>query len=375
MESAGLDAIICGMPPYVLMLTGYWPVVGQSIAVATSEGKVGILAPKDEEEFARDGWADELEFFESPKAGGVIDLVEAMRPPFTSLLSRLGLTNGKIGYESRGAQIPSPYASVHAFNEDIKRLLIACLPFATLADHELLLANLASRKSPSEIERIQIACDIAERAFKWGREKVQAEMSELHIAANFRMPLSVGGVGYKEIKRADGFTYCMSGANGGKAEAAFQISSHKAVAQGETILVHCNSYADGFWTDITRTYVLGSPDKEAERALSAVKLASSAALNAIKAGALPSDIDAAGRQVLEQHGFGESAGSATGHEVGFQAISHAAMPIIQPQSNKPLEVGMVFNVEPGIYIPGKLGIRHCDMVAVTDSGYRMLTPF
>ena len=87
------------------------------------------------------------------------------------------------------------------------------------------------------------------------------------------------------------------------------------------------------------------------------------------------DVDAAARDVLKMRGFGPQFKHSTGHGVGFSAIDANAKPRLHPKSEDTLEAGMVFNVEPAIYFEGYGGMRHCDMVAVTDSGAEVLTPF
>lgn len=78
---------------------------------------------------------------------------------------------------------------------------------------------------------------------------------------------------------------------------------------------------------------------------------------------------------MKEHGFEEEFRHATGHGVGFAAINHNAPPRIHPKSRDILQPGMVFNIEPGIYIEGVGGMRHCDMVVVTEKGAEVLTPF
>ena len=90
---------------------------------------------------------------------------------------------------------------------------------------------------------------------------------------------------------------------------------------------------------------------------------------------LASEVDRAARETLKAYGFEKEFKHPTGHGVGFSAISHNARPRIHPQSKEVLEPGMVFNIEPAVYIEGYGGIRHCDMVAITDTGVEVLTPF
>jgi Xaa-Pro dipeptidase len=107
----------------------------------------------------------------------------------------------------------------------------------------------------------------------------------------------------------------------------------------------------------------------------AVFAARDAALRAIAPGKNASEIDHAARSVLESRGFGPAFKHSTGHGVGFSAIDADALPRLHPKSSDVLETGMVFNVEPAIYLDEVGGIRHCDMVAVTANGAELLTPF
>jgi Xaa-Pro aminopeptidase len=86
-------------------------------------------------------------------------------------------------------------------------------------------------------------------------------------------------------------------------------------------------------------------------------------------------VDAAARNVLRSRGLSEAFKHATGHGVGFAAISHKARPRLHPCSDAVLEPGMVFNVEPAVYLDGYGGLRHCDVVLVTENGHALLTPF
>ena len=156
---------------------------------------------------------------------------------------------------------------------------------------------------------------------------------------------------------------------------AFQQSGDALLQNGEPILVHCNSHVDGYWTDLTRTYVLGAPDERLRPLFSALTSAREAALAIICPGICAAAVDRAARTVLADKGYGAAFRHATGHGVGFSPIDHEEWPRIHPCSRQILEEGMVFNIEPGIYLPGYGGLRDCNMVAVTASGYELLSPF
>ena len=138
--------------------------------------------------------------------------------------------------------------------------------------------------------------------------------------------------------------------------------------------MHANSHADGYWTDVTRTYVLGPTDgKTAGAILGGIRRRQP--LEAVRPGARASEVDLAARNTLVRFGFAKQFKHSTGHGVGFSAISPNALPRIHPASKDVLEEGMVFNLEPAIYIDGYGGTRHCDMIAVGPKGADLLTPF
>src|SRR5207248_3163124 len=120
---------------------------------------------------------------------------------------------------------------------------------------------------------------------------------------------------------------------------------------------------------------LGPGDERQGRLYDAVFASRGAALAAIKVGAKAADVDRAAREVLEARGLGRELKHSTGHGVGFAAINHNAPPRLHPKSDDVLEAGMVFNVEPAVYLDGYGGLRHCDVVALTMNGAEVLTPF
>src|SRR5512146_1632634 len=92
---AQLDAVVCALPAYVLMTTGYWPVVGTSIAVCTREGQCCVLAPEDERDLAQRGWA-EVHRYQPSSLDELRSAAEAVRPPLQKLMRELGVTSGSV---------------------------------------------------------------------------------------------------------------------------------------------------------------------------------------------------------------------------------------------------------------------------------------
>src|SRR5579884_1643498 len=369
-----LDAIVCAIPANVLMLSGYWPVVGTAVAIVTRDGVCVALAPEDERELAARGWA-EVRTYQPGSLGQLINVTTAITDPLKRLGDELGLARARIGFEAGPFYEPSSYAAMHFFGGGMLPLLAHALPEAVKVPADELLSRLKAVKTLLEIGRIRTACRIAADAYQTGAGRLVPAMAETEAAASFQAPLSIVGTGFDGAARAGGFVSCMSGANSAQAFGAFARSRGTAITTNEPILVHCNSYADGYWTDITRTFCLGEIPPDLRLVYDAVLAARQAALLAVGDGARAATVDKAARDVLAQSGYGADFKHGTGHGVGFAAINHLALPRIHPASEDVLETGNVFNIEPAVYIEGKGGVRHCDVVAITEQGVEVLTPF
>ncbi|HEX5438068.1 MAG TPA: Xaa-Pro peptidase family protein [Gemmatimonadaceae bacterium] len=372
---AQLDAVVCALPANVLLLSGYWPVVGTACAIVTRDGQVAVVTPRDEQRFAERGWADVVVPFEAGSLHDMPAVVDAVAGPLGQASRSLGLEGGRLGYEAGAWFEPATYASMFLYGGAMEALLQRSIPHSRATACDAMLVQLRSVKTAAEVARIAAACRVAASAFAEGARQLRAGLEETEAAECFRAPLSGGVVGHGDVVRADGFVYCMSGANSALAHAAYARSSGAALEPGRLVLVHCNSYVDGFWTDITRTYHLGEPEERSRRMYDAVFAARAAALSAIRPGVRAADVDRAARDVLAARGFGDAFKHSTGHGVGFAAINHNARPRLHPASGDTLESGMVFNVEPAVYFDGYGGLRQCDVVAATDEGCELLTPF
>jgi Xaa-Pro aminopeptidase len=371
----GLSALVCSHNLNVLLLSGYWPVTGVALAIATAEPRVVLLVPEDEEELAARSWANEVRTFEPASLGSLQDCRSRLLHALQQVLPTLLPEHARIGYEAGVVHLPASYVSQQTCGCMLPGLLNEAMPSATPLPADDMLKALRMRPTRWERQRIQTACDIAAEAFRHGAPMLIPGMAEENAVLPFRNALCLAGTRHAEVARADGFFYCMSGPDAAQAHAAFQQSRRRPLQVGEPVLVHCNSYADGYWTDLTRTYVLGEPDERLSRMFDAILAARGAALNAIRPGVAASEVDKAARSVLADAGYGDAFRHPTGHGVGFSAIDHDEWPRIHPCSDCVLEDGMVFNVEPGIYIGGYGGIRDCNMVAVTGDGHELLTPF
>lgn len=371
MREAGFDCVVAALPENILLLTGYFPVVGTSVALAHSGGGVTLIAPRDECDLAGMGGADEVISFEPTSLKRITSAAEAISQPLSEVMRKQKLDSAVIGYEDGETSEPASYAAMHLYGRSIPDLCNG----ATVKPASAFWARMRSTLTTLEVERLRRACRIARSAFGKGREALHAGLLETTAAATFREPLVTKGIGFEGVSRADGYVFCMAGEHSSHAHGAYARSRRSEIQEGDFVLTHCNSHADGYWTDITRTYCLGSPTAEQQRMREAVFEARSAALAAIRPGVCASDIDKAARDVMRGHGLGQFFKHQAGHGVGFNAIDPNARPRLHPLSPDRLEAGMAFNVEPAAYIDGVGGFRHCDVVVVTGGGAEVLTPF
>jgi Xaa-Pro aminopeptidase len=367
-----LDAVAVAAPNNVLLLSGYWPVVGTGFAVATRGGKVGLVIPEDESNLASRGWADEVRTFKPASLDSLINFSDVVRDALKGLTAALGVEHGcVIGYQRDPLFIPSSYVSINTYGASIRDFLNNAIRGCTLRPASEMLSGLRCVLTPEEVDRVRLACNIAKSAFEQGVSQIRSGLEEWEVAELFHPGLFEG----TGEERRGGQTFCMSGPNSARAARAYQLTRHRKIQKGDFVLVHCNSYADGYWTDITRTFCVGKPDEKKAALYRAVLAASRAAIEAVRPGVKACDVDASAREVMRAAGFGTAFVHATGHGVGFAAIDHNALPRIHPKSDDVLEPGAVFNIEPAAYFEGEGGIRHCDVVTVTETGAELLTPF
>jgi Xaa-Pro aminopeptidase len=365
-----LDALVCALPANVVMLTGYWPVVGSSVAIATRDGELRLLVPQDEHELA-EGHADGVSTFQPHTLEHLGTAVEALREPLAKLGKKLKLNEAKIGHEAGAFSEPASYSSIHVFGNALRELLQGTFSDASLQRADDLLLRLRATKTPREIDRLRRACEAARNGFVVGCRGIKLGRAETEVAAIFRAPMLLlppGGT------RASAFTWCMSGPNAALASAAFARSQERKLERGDLVLVHCNSTIDGFWTDVTRTYCF-ELDERKRKLYEAVLAAREEAIMMVRAGTTGRDVDAGAREVMRAHGLADAFRHGTGHEVGFGAIDVTCPPRIHPASEDVLEEGMTFNLEPAGYFDGYGGLRQCEMVAIVNGKAELLTPF
>jgi Xaa-Pro aminopeptidase len=224
-----------------------------------------------------------------------------------------------------------------------------------------LVERLRRVKDEGELAAIEAASKIADEVWQWSLERGLAGRSERDVAraAEARIRELGGDPSFPAIVAA--------GPNGALPHAE---PGEREIGKGELVVFDMGAQLDGYCSDGTRTYATGEPGAEAREVYEVVLTAQLAALEAVRAGAKGEDVDAVARKVIEAAGHGDRFGHGLGHGVGLEV--HEG-PRLSPRSDDELAPGEVVTVEPGIYLPGKLGVRIEDFVVVEDEGCRNLS--
>ena len=225
-----------------------------------------------------------------------------------------------------------------------------------------LVTQLRQVKETEEIERMTAAQRIAERALEDILKEIRPGVTEKEVAARLQYLMLHYGA---EDMSFDPIV--VSGPNGSLPHG---VPSEKEIRAGEFVTMDFGCVYGGYCSDMTRTVAVGYATEEMRQVYDTVLRAQLAGISAAKAGATGREVDGAARAVIEEAGYGAYFGHSFGHGVGVEV--HEA-PNASPMNETPLPAGAVISAEPGIYLPGKLGVRIEDVIVLTENGVVNLT--
>ena len=217
-------------------------------------------------------------------------------------------------------------------------------------------------KGPEEIAAIRRALRIQEQAYRHTLAYIRPGRSEVAIAAYLEYQMRRFG--------ADGASFPTIVAVGANASLPHAVPSTRKVRHGSLLLIDWGARLKGYCSDLTRTVAVGRMSAQVQRVYAIVLEAQRAAIDAIRPGKTLAEIDQVARTVIERAGYGRRFGHSLGHGIGLDIHEE---PVLARRSKGILEPGHVVTVEPGIYLPGRLGVRIEDDVLVTERGRRVLS--
>ena len=240
--------------------------------------------------------------------------------------------------------------------------LAARLPGVTLVGLGSELDAVRNCKDAGELEQLEQVADLASAAFEAVLPQLQPGIREDSFALQLEFEMRRRG--------ADGRAFDFIVASGPRGAMPHGRASDKQVLAGELVTIDFGAIKDGYHSDETVTLAVGSINTRQRQLYQTVLDAHDRAIAAVKPGIACRDLDALAREYIKEQGFGQYFGHGLGHGVGLDIHEK---PVVSPRSDAVVEEGMVFTIEPGIYIPGLGGVRIEDTVAVTSDGCRLLT--
>lgn len=220
--------------------------------------------------------------------------------------------------------------------------------------------ELRMRKDPEELDALRRAGHATDR--------VAARLREMRFSGRTEAELSrlVADMIIEEGHQAATFSIVASGPNGASPH---HEAGERIMLTGEAVVVDFGGKFDGYCSDTTRMFHIGEPTTEYREIFAVLEEAQAAAVDAIRPGVTAQEVDRTARAIIAAAGYGDYFIHRTGHGIGLDAHEH---PYIVEGNDLELETGMTFSIEPGIYLPGRFGMRIEDIVAVSEHGVERL---
>ncbi len=271
---------------------------------------------------------------------------------FPGLAAELNL--GKLGFEAGDITFAIHQQLIDILNRVGSKL--------RLVPTDGLVECLRAIKEPKEIELITKAIDITDNAFEYIEDMIHIGMSEKEVAWEIEK--------FLREKGSEPIPFDIIVASGSNSALPHVKPSPHAIHPGEPVLIDIGARVEGYSSNLSRTICLGTPDDTFNKVYDTVLGAQLTAMAAIKNGITGGEIDNLARMVIKQAGYGEAFGHGLGHGVG---LAPHELPRLGPNSSEHLGDGMVFTIEPGIYIAGWGGVRIEDVVVMESGKIRVIS--
>ena len=332
----GLDAMLLTSEANCYYATGF---MGEGIALVTRRGSWYFTDSRYTEA------ADKA-------IGNAAVIREVSRErPFSALINEALTASGaeKVGFEDQRMTV----AEHAVYSEKLH---------CTLTPASSLMTELRGSKDEEELSCMTAAQRIAEGALEQILKEIRPGMTEKEIAARLNYLMVSAGA-----EKTSFDTIVASGPNGSMPHA---VPGMRKVREGDFITMDFGCVYKGYCSDMTRTVALGRPSDEMRNVYDIVLQAQLAGIAAAKAGVTGAAIDGAARKVIQDAGYGACFGHSFGHSLGIDI--HEA-PNAAPGNDKPMPDGAVVSAEPGIYLPGKFGVRIEDVMILRPDGAQVIT--
>jgi Xaa-Pro aminopeptidase len=362
MADGDLDALVVRAPDNVLYLTNFWGMKGYEAVVFPREGEPTLICLEaSADDTARMAWTDDVRFFRG------YDEFDPRPPPARSL--ELALEASK-RYERIGLELSlGTQASDRMVGEPTTYTQSWFEAWPGAADAAPLLARARAIKTPQELERMQLANDIAAAAMEHVRGELRPGMKESQAAALWNGFVHGEGTGWQgKVELAHGFSLVWSG----EGIRTFTATGDRPVQEHEPTLFEIWVCADGYWCDHTKNLCPGELTPDYERLRESLLAVYERAIEHCRPGASLADLDRLVREGIAEAGYPGQPSHPIAHGVGARAHEP---PYAHQAGTGEIEEGMVLAIEPGAYWDGGGGLRVEDNFLITAEGAEKLSPF
>ena len=223
-----------------------------------------------------------------------------------------------------------------------------------------IIENIRSDKDSSEHAAIKTAAAISAKALAQTKPYIKPGVTESEVAGMLDFQ-------FRKLGAKNGFETIV--AFGPNASRPHHQPGTRKLKKRDAVLIDFGAEYKGYHSDLTRCFCIGKPTDFFKRVFDVVEQAQAAAISLIKDGADMIEVDAAARKVIAEHNL-PVYGHGSGHGIGLEIHEN---PFLKPDGRGTLKAGQILTIEPGIYIPGKIGVRLEDDVLVTETGHKILT--
>lgn len=251
-----------------------------------------------------------------------------------------------------------------AMSYELFRTYKKILAGVRLKPEKPLVQRLRCIKDPGEVRKIRRAVEVAEKALGRTKKILRPGITENDVAAELEYQMRLLG-----SEKAAFETIVASGKNSSMPHA---LCSTRRLRYGDSVTIDWGAQVDSYNSDLTRVFFIGRIQPRFRKIYEIVYAAQEAAIKVVRPGVTAQQVDEAAREVIRAEGFGPNFNHSLGHGIGLEV--HEA-PRLGQKVNVPIQAGMVFTIEPGIYLPGFGGVRLEDDVLVTGRGCEMLSGF
>ncbi len=346
LKKSPLDLIVLNPGPTMVYLTGmqFHLMERPTLFILSSQGKSAMILP-ELEVLKLNSTLPDMECFtynDNPGLWGTV---------IKTAFNGYQLSSPRIGIEPNRMR----YLELNFIQQSVQAPQFSSI--------EPLISSMRIQKDQTEIERMRTAVEIAQQALKNTLPLIKIGMSEKSIAAELTINMLRAGsdpeLPFPPI--------VSSGPNSANPHAE---PSDRIIQTGETVVIDWGASHQGYLSDLTRTIAIGPLDEELSKIYETVKHANQAGRDTAKPGIPAGDVDRSGRKVIVGAGYGNQFTHRIGHGLGLEAHEE---PYMFSENEMILTPGMTFTIEPGIYLPGRGGVRIEDDIVVTEDGCESLS--